>query len=154
MRASRPTASPSVRSQKVADFLGNCSAGGSVGACAADMTAQATVRGLAVAVLDTYPRLDGFPDAARMSAAARSVRARSRPVMPTRAPIVASPIAVALSIPPVAPVIRTTLPAIGSVPAVTSFLDGDDNGSSSMPFSDMTDRLVGPPEPLVRDAAA
>src|SRR6266513_4704416 len=53
-------------------------------------------------------------DAARISEAACSARARSRPVMPTRAPMVASPIAVALPIPPVPPVIRTTLPAIGS----------------------------------------
>src|SRR5256714_2467643 len=57
----------------------------------------------------------GFAEAARMSDAACSARARSRPVMPTRAPIVASPIAVALPIPPVPPVIRATLPAIGSV---------------------------------------
>src|SRR5437899_8075201 len=122
MRASRPTASPSVRSQQVSEFLGNCSAGGSVDAFAADMTSQATVRGLAVAVLDTYPRLDGFPDAARMSAAARSVRARSRPVMPTRAPIVASPIAVALPIPPGAPGARATLPPISTGPGGTYVL--------------------------------
>src|SRR5438445_8418339 len=57
-----------------------------------------------------------FADTARMSEAACSARARSRPVMPTRAPMVASPIAVALPMPPVPPVIRTTLPAIGSVP--------------------------------------
>src|ERR1700704_3730197 len=57
----------------------------------------------------------GFPEVARMSDAACSARARSRPVMATRAPIVASPIAVALPIPPVPPVIRATLPAIGSV---------------------------------------
>src|SRR5205823_2636391 len=57
-----------------------------------------------------------FADAERMSAAACSARARSRPVMPTRAPIAESPIAVALPIPPVPPVIRTTLPAIESVP--------------------------------------
>src|SRR5438270_5407268 len=54
----------------------------------------------------------GFSEALRMSAAACSARARSRPVMPTRAPREASPIAVALPIPPVPPVIRTTLPAI------------------------------------------
>src|SRR6266550_3959099 len=57
-----------------------------------------------------------FADAARMSEAACSARARSRPVIPTRAPIAASPIAVALPIPPVPPVIRTTLPSIRSVP--------------------------------------
>src|SRR5438309_3281281 len=56
-----------------------------------------------------------FPEAARISTAACSARARSRPVMATRAPIVASPIAVALPIPPVPPVIRATLPAIGRV---------------------------------------
>src|SRR5438132_3365841 len=57
----------------------------------------------------------GFAEAARMSDAACSARARSRPVMPTRAPIVASPRAVALPMPPVPPVIRATLPAIGRV---------------------------------------
>ena len=39
----------------------------------------------------------------------------SRPVMPTRAPIAASPAAVALPIPPVPPVTRTVLSAIGPV---------------------------------------
>src|SRR6267154_164354 len=63
-------------------------------------------------------------DAARMSEAACSARARSRPVMPTRAPMVASPIAVALPIPPVPPVIRTTLSAIGSVPPMVRASDG------------------------------
>src|SRR2546430_12957697 len=63
-------------------------------------------------------------DAARMSEAACSARARSRPVMPTRAPMVASPIAVALPIPPVPPVIRTTLPAIGRVPPMVRASDG------------------------------
>src|SRR5438876_10279779 len=66
----------------------------------------------------------GLPEAARMSAAACSARARSRPVMPTRAPIVASPIAVALPIPPVPPVIRTTLPVIRSVPPMVRASDG------------------------------
>src|SRR5437660_11710555 len=66
----------------------------------------------------------GLPEAARMAAAACSARARSRPVMPTRAPIVASPIAVALPIPPVPPVIRTTLPAIRSVPPMVRASDG------------------------------
>src|SRR5881227_2621700 len=65
-----------------------------------------------------------FADAARMSEAACSARARSRPVMPTRAPIVASPIAVALPIPPVPPVIRTTLPVIRSVPPMVRASDG------------------------------
>src|SRR5579862_514927 len=55
-----------------------------------------------------------FPATVRMSSAACSARPRSRPVMPTRAPIMASPIAVALPMPPVAPVISTTLPVIGS----------------------------------------
>src|SRR5207302_10557840 len=66
----------------------------------------------------------GFSEAARMSAAACSARPRSRPVMPTRAPIVASPIAVALPIPPVPPVIRMTLPAIRSVPPMVRPSDG------------------------------
>src|SRR5438105_11714627 len=76
----------------------------------------------------------GFPEAARMSAAACSARARSRPVMPTRAPIAASPIAVALPIPPVPPVIRTTLPAIGSAPAMgrASVADRNIDGLSSV----------------------
>src|SRR5437016_1976057 len=65
-----------------------------------------------------------FADAARMSEAACSARAKSRPVMPTRAPIVASPIAVALPIPPVPPVIRTTLPVIRSVPPMVRASDG------------------------------
>src|SRR5438309_539129 len=64
-----------------------------------------------------------FADAARMSEAACSARARSRPVMPTRAPMVASPIAVALPMPPVPPVIRTTLSAIESVPPMFRALD-------------------------------
>src|SRR5438874_134333 len=59
-----------------------------------------------------------FADAERMSAAACSARTRSRPVMPTRAPIAESPMAVALPIPPVPPVISTTLPAIGRVRAM------------------------------------
>src|SRR5881227_60064 len=65
-----------------------------------------------------------FPEVARTSAAACSARPRSRPVMPTRAPIVASPIAVALPIPPVPPVIRTTLPVIRSVPPMIRASDG------------------------------
>src|SRR5438445_9816376 len=59
-----------------------------------------------------------FADAERMSAAACSARTRSRPVMPTRAPMAAGPMAVALPIPPVPPVIRTTLPAIERVRAM------------------------------------
>src|SRR5437588_7536952 len=66
----------------------------------------------------------GFAEAARMSDAACSARARSRPVMPARAPIVASPIAVALPIPPVPPVIRTTLPVIRSMPPMVRASDG------------------------------
>jgi NAD(P)-dependent dehydrogenase (short-subunit alcohol dehydrogenase family) len=42
-----------------------------------------------------------MPDAAATSAAAARVRAMSRPVMPTRAPIAARPVAVARPIPPV-----------------------------------------------------
>src|SRR3982074_2498391 len=45
--------------------------------------------------------------------------------MPTRAPIVASPIAVAFPMPPVPPVIRTTLPAMGCVPAMVRGSGGD-----------------------------
>src|SRR5687767_3920210 len=51
-----------------------------------------------------------------MSAAAASARLVSRPTMPTRAPSAASPMAVALPMPPVPPVTRTALPAI--VPAI------------------------------------
>ena len=43
----------------------------------------------------------------------------SRPVMPTRAPIAARPVAVALPIPPVPPVTRTVWPAIGPVVMLT-----------------------------------
>src|SRR6185437_4179253 len=113
----------------------------------------------------------GFLEAARISAAACSARARSRPVMPTRAPSEASPIAVALPIPPVPPVIRTTLSAMGSAIFCTSFItlaspclqrssertgpsrpsldgpvegsDGDDDRTSRMSCSDMPDRLGG-----------
>src|SRR3984893_4462761 len=77
-----------------------------------------------------------------MSAAACSVRVRSRPVMPTLAPRVARPMAVALPIPPVAPVIRTTLPAMGSVSGIVRAANGDDEGSPRMSFSDMIDRLA------------
>src|SRR5436853_87194 len=56
-----------------------------------------------------------FPVAAAMSAAAARDRARSRPVMPTRAPSAASPAAVALPMPPVPPVTSTVLPAIRPV---------------------------------------
>src|ERR1700687_2541829 len=85
-----------------------------------------------------------FPEAARMSAAACSARARSRPVMPTRAPRAASPTAVAFPTPPVPPVTRTTLPAMGSVSARVRASDCDDNRSSRMSFSDITDCLAGP----------
>jgi hypothetical protein len=54
----------------------------------------------------------GLPGAARMLAAAASARAGSRPVMPTRAPSAASPMAVALPMPPVPPVTRTDFPAM------------------------------------------
>src|SRR3989442_2342521 len=75
----------------------------------------------------------GFAEAARMSAAACSARARSRPVMATRAPIVASPIAVALPIPPVPPVIMTTLPAMGSVPTMVRASVSDRNTDGLAP---------------------
>src|SRR4030088_1464615 len=78
-----------------------------------------------------------------MSAAACSARVRSRPVMPTRAPRVASPIAVALPIPPVPPVIRTTLPAMGRVFAPVRASDGDDNRASRVTLSDISDCLAG-----------
>jgi hypothetical protein len=51
-------------------------------------------------------------DAARMLAAAASARAGSRPVMPTRAPSAASPMAVVLPMPPVPPVTSTDFPAM------------------------------------------
>src|SRR5450755_189932 len=79
----------------------------------------------------------GFPEAVRMSTAACSARIRSRPVIPTRAPIVASPIAVALPIPLVAPVTSTTLPAIGSAS------DIDHDLSSRVPRSDVIHRSGG-----------
>src|SRR3989475_4377496 len=79
----------------------------------------------------------GFPDAARISAATCPVRATSRPVMPIRAPRRARPIAVALPIPPVPPVISTILPTMRFVS------DTDDNRSSRMSFSDMSERLAG-----------
>src|SRR6266576_2847960 len=79
----------------------------------------------------------GFPESLRISAAACSARLRSRPVMPTRAPRRARPIAVALPIPPVPPVSSTLLPT-------TRFVsDTDDNRSSRMSFSDMSERLAG-----------
>src|SRR5690242_17732869 len=56
-----------------------------------------------------------FPVAAVMAAAAARVRARSRPVMATRAPSAARPAAVALPMPPVPPVTSTVLPAITPV---------------------------------------
>src|SRR5579864_231581 len=84
-----------------------------------------------------------FPVAARMSAAACSVRARSRPVTPTRAPIEARPIAVALPMPPVPPVISTCLPAIGVLSPAVLGLNRDDNRSPRMPVSHVTDRPGG-----------
>jgi hypothetical protein len=60
----------------------------------------------------------GFPDLRVISAAASSARARSRPVMPTRAPSEARPIAVALPMPLVPPVMRTVLPPIESVSVI------------------------------------
>src|ERR1700694_4051232 len=83
----------------------------------------------------------GFPEAVRISAATRSARARSRPVMPTRAPRAARPIAVALPIPPVPPVTRTILPVIGAASGMVCPIDGDDDGSSRVSLSDVTDRL-------------
>src|SRR5438046_10714671 len=62
-----------------------------------------------------------------MLAPAVPVRASSRPLGPPRAPRVASRIAVALPIPPVPPVIRMTLPAIGSVPATLRASVGNRN---------------------------
>src|SRR5438067_4684172 len=83
----------------------------------------------------------GLPEVVRMSAAARSARGRSRPVMPTWAPRPARPIAVALPIPPVPPVIRATLPDIGRWSGMVCAIDGDDHRSSGMSVSDMTDCL-------------
>ena len=59
------------------------------------------------------------PPAARISRAASSARSRSRPVIATRAPIAARPRAVALPMPPLAPVTSTVFPAIDP-PAVRS----------------------------------
>jgi hypothetical protein len=77
----------------------------------------------------------GFPDL-RAIAAARS--ARSRPVMPTRAPLEVRPIATALPIPPVPPVINTILPAIGGVTVIVSSLSfvgsRDQGGRLREPF--------------------
>jgi len=68
----------------------------------------------------------GLPDAAAMSAAAARVRAVSRPVMPTRAPIAARPMAVAFPIPPVPPVTSTVWPAIGPAGmCVIGYRDGN-----------------------------
>src|ERR1700761_7134659 len=66
----------------------------------------------------------GLPGVARMSAAAASVRAGSRPVMPTRAPSAASPIAVALPMPPVPPVTRTDFPAMRGASAMVQAYPG------------------------------
>src|SRR5207302_10795270 len=85
-----------------------------------------------------------LPEVARISAAACSARPKSRPVMPTLAPSLASPMAVALPIPPVPPVIRTTLPAMVSVSPRVRASDGDDNRPSRMSFADITDCLAGP----------
>src|SRR3989442_5786674 len=88
-----------------------------------------------------------FPEAVRMSAAAGSGSPRSRPVMATRPPNVASPIAVALPIPPVPPVIRTTLPAIG---LETLWSDSDDDLAAGVALFEIANRgggfpqLVGP----------
>src|SRR5687767_644881 len=62
----------------------------------------------------------GSPDSREIAAAADSARARSRPVMPTRAPMVAKPIAAARPMPPVPPVIRTVLPVIDGVTVMVS----------------------------------
>ena len=72
----------------------------------------------------------GLPDSRAIAAAARWALARSRPVMPTLAPMEARPIAAALPIPPVPPVISTVLPCIEyvvrliPVPALGSSEDG------------------------------
>ena len=72
----------------------------------------------------------GLPGVARMRAAAASVRAGSRPVMPTRAPSAASPIAVAMPMPPVPPVTRTDFPAMrGASAMVQSYPGGRPNAS-------------------------
>src|ERR1700682_1110711 len=85
----------------------------------------------------------GFPEAVRISAATRSARARSRPVMPTRAPRTARPIAVALPIPPVPPVTRTIFLVMGGASGMVCAIDGDDYSSSRVSFPDVTDRLGG-----------
>src|SRR3989441_9873122 len=88
----------------------------------------------------------GFAEAARMSDGACSARARSRPVMATRAPIVASPIAVALPIPPVPPVMMTTLPAMGSVPTKVRASVSDRNTNGLAPVGAGLETLEEEPE--------
>src|SRR6266568_7098445 len=85
----------------------------------------------------------GFPEAVRISAATCSARARSRPVIPTRAPRAARPIAVALPIPPVPPVTKTTLPVMGRASGMLCAIHCDDDGSSRVSLPDVTDRLGG-----------
>ena len=72
-----------------------------------------------------------------MSSAASSPRVTSRPTMQTRAPMAARPVAVALPMPPVPPVINTTLPAIGNAS------DTDHDLSVCMPGSDVFQRGGG-----------
>src|SRR3954465_3792209 len=95
-----------------------------------------------------------FPVAAVMSAAAARVRARSRPLMATRAPSAARPAAVALPMPPVPPVTSTVLPAIGPLvlsDISISFVRGRElcgrrcGGSTDLVVTDLvvTDLAVG-----------
>src|ERR1700760_2029674 len=76
----------------------------------------------------------GLPRVARMPAAAASVRAGSRPVMPTRAPSAASPMAVALPMPSVPPVTRTVFPAMtGASAMVQSYPGGRPKAVTGLP---------------------
>src|SRR5256712_7204096 len=88
----------------------------------------------------------GFAEAARMSDAACSAGARSRPVMAHRAPIVASPIAVPWPIPPAPPVMMTTLPAMGSVPTMVRASVSDRNTNGLAPVGAGLETLEEEPE--------
>jgi hypothetical protein len=96
----------------------------------------------------------GLPGAARMPAAAASARARSRPVMPTRAPSAARPMAVALPMPPVPPVTRTNFPAIkGTSAMVPSYPGGLPKAAADPPGQQLLTghaRIAGP-SPCVID---
>ena len=66
----------------------------------------------------------GLPDSRTIAAAACSARARPRPVMPTRAPMEARPIAAAMPIPPVPPVTSTVLPIMDGTAGILATPSG------------------------------